>query len=150
MAGAQAHKTSVGGGFHRPAKFAVVFVTKRNEAEGLENAALSFAYRVQHFGHPLYVAGLRLESDLDEVSFRKRLRQLQQASCGRNHMDVAFSLLAVAEFHQRRGSCKLNSRCTVGGVSLRIVCHANPTMALSLTGREITEAQCTDSRDDHA
>src|SRR5271165_2251157 len=123
LAGAQALEASVGAGFHHPAELVVVLVTESHEAEGLEDAAPAFAHRVQHFRHAPHVAGLGLKGDLNEVTLRELPGQLQQASGDRNHLDIALGFLAVAELYQRRGSCQLNSRSTMGGVSLGIVCH---------------------------
>ena len=102
----------------------MVVVVEGQKAESLEYAALPFAHRVQHFGHALHVAGAGLESDFDKVSFRESPRQLQQASSNGNQVNVSLGLLAVTEFDYCRSGCELNSRSTMGGVRLGIMCHA--------------------------
>src|SRR5579863_8037229 len=147
LAGAQAQKAAVGSGFHHRAELLMVVVIERDETEGLENAALTFSHWLQHFGHALHVAGLRLEGDFDEVSLGERPLQLQQAAGDGDQMDVSHGPLSVAEFDFCRGGCKLNSSSTMGRVGLGIMCHASPTMAPAAPRGEITEAQCTDSWD---
>ena len=47
----------------------MVVIVECDETKGLKHAALAFLHRIQHFRHPLYIAGVGLESDLDKVSF---------------------------------------------------------------------------------
>jgi hypothetical protein len=102
----------------------VIIIIERDKTEGLEDAPLALSHRVQHLGHTLHLAGVRLERDFHEITLRQSSRQLKQASGDGNHLNVAFGLLAVAELDYCRGGCEFNSSSTMSRVALGIVCHA--------------------------
>lgn len=64
----------------------MVIVVKRDEAEWLEHHVGSSTHRFEHFGHALYVTGLRLECNLNEVALGERLGDLQEAPSCRDRL----------------------------------------------------------------
>lgn len=116
----------------------MVFIPERNKSKWLQNVPLGRSYRIQHLGHAADVSGLRLKRDLDKVAFTKRLGQVQHSARGRDARQSGFGLVAIAQFYQGLRGCKLNSRSTVKGIDLGIVCHATTNMALDPYSDEIT------------
>jgi len=101
---------------------------------------------MKHLSHSLDVAGLGLKRNFHKVAFREASRQLQQSAVDGDDVNVAFSLLAVAELHEHWRGCEFYAVSTMSGVGLRKVCHANATIALAEKQGEITEAHCPDSQ----
>ena len=112
----------------------------------LEDASLPFTHRMQHLSHALDVAGLGLKRNFHEIAFGEASRELQQSAVHGDDVNVAFRLLAVAEFHQHGCGCEFYAISTMSWVGLGKVCHANATIALAEKHGEITEAHCPDSQ----
>jgi len=103
-------KTAVQGGIERHTQLAVVIVGQGNEAERLQARALKLARWVQHFGHAVDGARSRVESDLDEISGGKLVRQLQQSAIDRNTLySCARALTAFGHHCGRDRSMELYS-----------------------------------------
>jgi len=64
--------------------------------EGLKNASLPFPDWMQHLGHAMHVARLRLKSNFDKIALRERPGKLQQSAIDRHDVNIALGLLAVA------------------------------------------------------
>jgi len=85
------------GRLNQVVQYTMMIVVERDETERLEHHVGPAAYWFQHFGHALHIARLGLECDLDEVTFRQRLRHLQKTAGGGDCLQLGLGALAVAE-----------------------------------------------------
>src|SRR5215469_12454089 len=104
VARVQAEEVAVPFGLDHTVQNLMSLIIQRHEAEWLQNAALNRAYRIEHFGHPLHVAGIGLECNLDEIAAGKGLGQLQQTAGRRHRLETGLGADAIAQLNHRRRS----------------------------------------------
>ncbi len=110
-------KTAVQRGIERHAQFAVVVIAQRNEAKRLQAGALKFARRLQHLRHAVDGPGSRVEGNLDEVSNRKLVLQLEQSAVDRNGLYFrACPLTAFGHYCSRNRSVEMYTWGTQVGI----------------------------------
>lgn len=124
VARAEAQEVAVIFLFDDAVQHLVVIIIQRDKPERLKNAAWRRADRIEHFGHALYVAGMRLEGHFDEIASAQSLRQLQQATRRGNDLQTGLSAKTVPKLNDGRCGCQLNASSTMQGVDLGIMCHA--------------------------
>ena len=73
----------------------VIVIFNRDEAEGLQHAIVHLPRWAQNFGHAVHRPCLRLKCNLDEVTLRQRLGQLQQAPGHGDGLEFSFGAPAV-------------------------------------------------------
>jgi hypothetical protein len=83
--------------FQRCAQTPVIIVLKRNEPEWLEHAIRHTSHRAENLGHAVYRTSLRLEGNLDEVSFAERLWEAKQSARRGDRLQFRFCAAAVFE-----------------------------------------------------
>jgi hypothetical protein len=123
LTGAQAGEGLVANGLNHHAQMLVSVILKRDKSERLIDASRASAQRIQHFGHTVYVTGMGLKFDFDEIALGDRHRQLQQTSGRGNHLKAALGTDPVAQLNESRRGLEFYTDSTVSGVALGIVCH---------------------------
>jgi len=117
-------ETAIQRGIERHAQFAMIVITQGNEAKRLQASALKLARRLQHLRHAVDSSGSRVEGDLDEVSNRKLMLQLEQSAVDRNGLYFrARPLTAFGHYGSRNRSVELYSRGTLVGIVQGEVSH---------------------------
>ena len=102
MLGDWVEEAAIEGGIEGHAQLAVILITEGDEAEGLQAGALKLARRVQHFGHAVDGSRPGVERDLDEISSRKLVLQLQQAAVDRERLKFGTRPLTAFGHHGGR------------------------------------------------
>jgi hypothetical protein len=114
----------------------VIVIAQCNEAKGLQACPLELAGRLQHFRHAVYGSGTRVEGDLDEVSNRKLLLQLEQSAIDGNGLYFsARSLTAFGHYGSRNRSVELYTRGTLVGIVQGEVSHSRIEVCHALSSR---------------
>ncbi len=111
----------------------MIVVAQGNEAKRLQASALKLARRLQHFGHSVYGSSSGMKGDLDEVSNRKLMLQLEQSAIDGNGLYFCpRSLTAFGHYRGRNRSVEMYTRGTLVGIvqgevshSRSEVCHAH-------------------------
>jgi hypothetical protein len=128
-------ETAIESGIERHAQLAVIVVAEGNEAERLQTGALKFARRVQHYCHAVDCAGAGVEGDLDKISGRELVLQLQQSAVDGNGLEFgARPLAAFGHDCGGYGSVEVNAGRTLIGIGKGEVGHTKREYATVQTG----------------
>src|ERR1700722_2708096 len=110
----------------------MIVVAQSDEPERLQARGLILARRIQHFGHAVEGTRSSVEGDLDEISGREFLLQLQQSAIERDGLKFgARPFSAFSDYRRRNGSIQFYPGCTLVDIVLGEVSHSQGNNAIS-------------------